>query len=178
MKSFITTLILIAAATSQGEMMHVIESAPPIFAGLNLNAVSRNMTLVNSRLGLISSAEVTFNDKTLTLVITRKMPMCPEGRACIEMMPAPVTVKLAVVSVVSNQCAIVYVAKSNPNVKTAISEEVTVLDFSYSKCMHTMEMPYVPGKVTYKVTGLSTLTKAIETATAEFNVNEVGFLCV
>lgn len=176
MKSVILSALLIMASTSQAMIVHVTETSAPIFAGLNLIGSSRNLSTVNSRLSLISSGEVTFNDKTLTLVLVKRMPPCPEGKMCIEMMPAPVKVKLPVVRVVANQCAIMYVAKMPSNAQSGLTEEVVVMDYTFSKCAQTMDKPYTAGKVTYKVTGVSSLTKAVETGTAEFNVNESGFL--
>lgn len=176
MKSLILSLLLVVSGTVQAQLMHVIESSAPIYAGLNLNSISRNMTLVNSRLSLVSSASVTFNDKNLTLVFVKRMPPCPAGMACVQMMPAPVTVKLPVVKVTTSQCSITYTALTPADSKTGLTEEVTVRDFTYSQCAHTMDMPYVAGTVTYKATGLSALSKQVEQATAQFNVNESGFL--
>lgn len=154
---------------------HGLQNSAPVFANLQLNGVTRNMTTINPRFSSIAEAQVTFNNTSLQLTLTKKMPICPAGRMCAMAMPAPIEINLAVRRVVQTECSIKYIAATPPNVKSTVYEEVTLEDFTQSKCMTTMELPYIAGVLTYKVSGVSVLTHQQETATATFNVDG-GFI--
>ena len=176
MKSVIVLLSLLSGIAYAQEAQ-VTEDFPliqqqsaPIFANLQMNGVTRNMTTINPRFSPISMANVTFNNTSLQLELIKKMPFCQPGRMCAMYMPAPVQIKLAVISVVQTECSVIYTAVTPANVKSTVYEVVTVEDFTQSKCMTTMDIPHLDGTLTYKVTGVSSLSHRQETATANFNV--------
>lgn len=153
----------------------VQQQSAPIFANLQINGVTRNMTTINPRFSSIISADVTFNNKSLRLMLTKKMPFCPAGRMCAMAMPAPVEINLTIIRVIHNECSVKYIAVTPANVKSTVYEVVTVEDFTQSDCMTTMDALFLPGTLTYKVTGVSSLSKQKETATATFTVDG-GFI--
>lgn len=175
MKSVIVFLSLLSgiafAQEAQVEdFQHGMRNSAPIFANLQLNGVTRNMTTINPRFSSISDADVTFNNSSLQLMLTKRMPICPPGRMCAMYMPAPIQINLTVIRVIQTECSIKYIAVTPANVKSTIYEVVTVEDFTESKCMTTMDIPHLDGTLTYKVTGVSSLSHQQETATATFNV--------
>ena len=179
MKSVIVFLSLlsgIAFAQEATEVeQHGFQNSAPIYANLQVNGVTRNMTTINPRFSSISEANVTFNNKSLRLMLTKKMPFCAAGRMCAMAMPAPVEINLKVIRVIHTECSVKYIAVTPPNVKSTVSEVVTVEDFSQSDCMTTMDIPHLDGTLTYKVTGVSSLSHQQETASATFNVDG-GFI--
>lgn len=162
MKSVIILLSLLAGTA-------FAQNSAPIFAKLQVSGVTRNMTTINPRFSSISSAHVTFNNKSLQLTLTKRMPAC--HNICAMVMPAPVEIKLQVIEVVRTECSVQYLAVTPANVLSAVYEEVMIEDFTNSKCMTTMDVRYTPGTLTYKVTGVSSLSRQTETATAHFNVD-------
>jgi hypothetical protein len=87
-------------------------------------------------------------------------------------MPAPVEVSLQITKVERTECSVKYYAATPANVRSQIYEQVIVEDTSLSKCMTTMEKPYTAGTITYKVTGVSSLTKKQDTATIILSTQE------
>ena len=181
MKSVIVLLSLLSGMAFAQEAQ-ITEDFPliqqqsaPIYANLQMNGVTRNMTTINPRFSSISSADVTFNNKSLRLMLTKKMPFCGPNRICAMMMPAPVQINLQVIRVIQTECSVKYIAVTPSNVKSTVYEVVTVEDFTQSKCMTTMDIPHLDGTLTYKVTGVSSLSRQQETATATFNVDG-GFI--
>lgn len=175
MKTILISLLLAISFNAKAEQIennHEIRydgAGAPIFANLSLAGVTRNMTLINPRFKQVTGGNLTFNNKKLSLVINRSMPRCAEGMMCIQVMPAPLKVELEVVKIERSRCSIVYTAQTPKNVKSEVSEQVIVEDFTYSKCPTLLAQP--AGRVTYSVTGLSNLTKQTETATATLNVD-------
>lgn len=178
MKSVIVLLSLlsgIAYAQEAQTEQHGLQNSAPIFANLQVSGVTRNMTTINPRFSSISSADVTFNNKSLRLTLTKKMPFCPAGRMCAMAMPAPVEINLTVIRVIQTECSVKYIAATPANVISSIYEVVTVEDFTQSDCMRTINLRYMPGTLTYEVTGVSNLSHQQETAIATFEV-EGGFI--
>ena len=147
----------------------------PTFANLSLGSVSRNMTTINSLFLNVSGGSVTFNNKTLKLVLNRRMPICPPGRVCAMAMPAPLNINLQVTKVSRTACAVTYTASTPANVRSTIYETVTLNDYTRSTCPQMMNALYAAGDLTYSVTGISSLSKKQETAKAQFTVTD-GFV--
>lgn len=169
MKAILISLVLLATTTIKAETTDIRFGGTdaPIFARLDLAGITRNMTLINPRFSGITAASLTFNNKSLTLTLNKSMPKCAQGMMCIQVMPAPMIVTLDVVTVERTKCSVVYTATTPTNVKSMISEVVTVEDYTDSTCPITIASV---GLVTYKVRGVSSLTKQPETATANFYV--------
>lgn len=169
MKSvLISVMLVIASVAAKAEVIYESASAP-VFANLSLNGFSRNMSLVNPRFHSVTHAAITFNSKTVQLTVNKSMPPCGAGMMCIQVMPAPLQIELTVVQVINNGCSTKYIATTPANIKTTVYEVITIEDFSASKC--DMYLSSV-GKVTYEATGVSSLSKQQETATAIFHVQE------
>lgn len=169
MKSvLISVLLVIGSVTAKANATYESASAP-VFANLSLNGYTRNMSLVNPRFHSVTNATVTFNSKTVQLTVNKSMPPCGAGMMCIQVMPAPLQINLQVVQVINTGCAVKYVATTPANVKTSVYEVITIEDHSNSKC--DMYLSSV-GTVTYEATGVSSLSKQQETATAIFHVQE------
>ena len=181
MKALLLSVLLIVTVNAKAQIedlatmtdIHWSASAP-ISANLQIDSQSRNLTAINPRLNSLQNAHVTFNNKSLTLTFSRRMPRCAPNMMCIQVMPAPVQVSLQVMKVERTQCSVKYFAATPANVKSQIYEQVVVEDTSYSKCMTTTDKPYTAGTLTYTVTGLSSLTKQQESAT--INLSTVEFI--
>ena len=171
MRSLLIIIILIAGLAQAQETIN-LKTAPPAFAKLQLTGVSRNMSTINSRFFGIDSATVTFTDKSLNLTLIKRMPPCQNGMICAMAMPAPIFINLQVIKIKHTECGTTYTAVTPKNALSKIYEIVTLEDFTYSKCMQTMNLRYMPGVLNYKVSGISTLTKRSETAEANFEINE------
>lgn len=166
MKSVLISVLLVIGSFAKADGLYEAASAP-ISASLNVSGITRNMTLINPRFNSVTGAQITFNAKTVQLTVNKAMPRCAPGMMCIQVMPAPLQVRLAVVQVINTGCSTKYVATTPADVKTTVYEEVTIEDFSFSKCEMVLNSL---GTVTYKATGISSLSKQQETATAIFNV--------
>lgn len=178
MKTVLISLLLLIATNTQAEVADVVASpgGAPTFAHLQVEQITRNITTINPRFNRVTSAHVVFNLKNLTLTLNRAMPLCGPEMMCIQVMPAPLEVKLAVVSVKKTACSVIYTAVTPPNVMSRLHEEVVIEDLTNSDCPTAMVLPQTSGYVTYKVTGISNLTKEQETATARFSVDDQGFV--
>ncbi len=178
MKTILISLLLLVATNTHAEVADVVASpgGAPIFAQLQVEQITRNMTTINARFNRVTSAHLVFNLKNLTLTLNRAMPHCGPEMMCVQVMPAPLEIKLAVVSVKKTACSVIYTAVTPPNVLSRIHEEVVVEDLSNSVCETAMVYPQTSGHVTYKVTGISNLTKQQETANARFSVDAQGFV--
>jgi hypothetical protein len=155
----ISLLVLISTAAQ----------AAPIFANLEVLGISREMTTVNPKFYLVSSANLTINTKSIELTLNKRMPQCAAGMMCIQVMPAPIKISLTVTKVEQTPCSLKYTASTSLDALTQNQEEVVVEDFTKSTCKTLIAQPI--GTVTYKVTGISSLTKMQETAQANFVVN-------
>ena len=165
MKAILISLSLMLIVSTQ---VHAQESAP-IFAQLQINGLTRNMSAVNPLISLKNGAGITFNTKQVTLSIQPQMPPCPQGMFCTQAMPPSVETTLEIVKIEELGCSIKYYAQTPADVITTVYEQVVIEDFTYSLC----EMVYQnPGKATYKATGLSQLSNETETATATFVIPE------
>ena len=142
----------------------------PIFAKLDVDGVSSNMPFVNPRFGLISQAHINIDENAIELTLTKRMPECPLGRLCPQIMPSPVSVYLSIISVIRTECSTKYIAATPGDVEDYLHEEVVVEDFSYTTCELSMKYR-ASGIITYKVTGISSLTQRTDTAGARFFVN-------
>ena len=163
MKMLLVSVILFATTLSQAQ-----NEGTPIYAKLNLETVTRNMSTINPRFNLVSASNLTFNSRLIELTLEKRMPTCASGMMCIQMMPAPLKVKLPVVEVVNTGCSIRYIAKTITEMAGVVQEEIVIEDYSHSTCEFVLK---AIGTVTYSATGISSLTKAPETATAQFFVN-------
>ena len=172
MKILLVTIAFFATISAHANISiltaDTTSTAAPQTASLNLASITRNMTTINPRFVSIKGASLTFNSKTLNMTINRGMLPCPAGELCAQVMPAPIQVNLPVVQVVNTPCSVKYIAQTPADTSSTIFEEVTVEDFSFSRCEMLLN---TVGKVTYKVTGVSSLTKQPETATANFSVS-------
>lgn len=167
---FVTLLILISTTAAANQEFRFGGGSAPIFAKLEINGISRNMTTINPKFSLVTTASVTFTSKTLDLTLNKRMPQCGPGMMCIQVMPAPLRIKLSVTKVEQLPCSVKYFAKTPSDVVTQVQEEVVVEDFSLNKCAQTTDKPYTYGTVSYKATGISSLTKMQESAEAHFTV--------
>ncbi len=173
MKAILISLLMLASTNVKAEEVrdpgHGFGQgfAAPIFANLYLGGVTRNMKTTNPRFKSVTSATVTFNTKSLSLMLNKAPLSCGANMACIQIMPAPLNIKLDVISVVRNACSVIYTAVTPANVKSEVFEVVTVQDFTFTTCE--MLLASV-GMVTYQVTGTSSLSKKQATATANFTV--------
>jgi hypothetical protein len=167
MKTIIGSLLFVVMAT-------VNVQAAPVFGNLNVTTTSKNLTLINPLLSnLTGTAHVTFTNKNVELVIKKAMPRCADGMFCIQMMPAPVRIRLDVIRVVENECSITYVATTPDSLNSKIKETVTITDLTFSRCaqpMYITNLPQSAGVLAYEATGVSPLTKGIETAYIQFAV--------
>lgn len=173
MKSILISLLLIASAQVKAQDSQGIwqgqEGGAPIFAQLKMSGLTKNMSAVNPFISLNNGTQVTFNSKQVTLNIQLRMPPCPEGMFCTQVMPAPVQTVLEVIKVEDAGCSTKYYAQTPANVKTQVYEQVVIEDYTYSLCEMIRQNP---GKATYTATGLSQLTNQTETATATFVIPE------
>lgn len=179
MKALLLTVLLIVTVNAKAQTQDLIEmteihwgAGAPISANLQIDSLSRNLTTINPRLNSLQSAYVTFDRKSLNITFNRRMPRCAPNMMCIQVMPAPVEVSLQITKVERTECSVKYFAATPANVKSQIYEQVIVEDTSLSKCMTTMEKPYTAGTITYKVTGVSSLTKRQDTATIILSTQE------
>ncbi|MBY0554497.1 hypothetical protein K2P97_08210 [bacterium] len=172
MKAVLVSLLVLisTAAKANQEIRFDPNNTPPISAKLAINGISRNMTTINPKFALVVTANVTFNNKTLDLTLTKRMPQCGAGMMCIQVMPAPLRIKLNVTKVEQLPCSTKYFASTPSDVRTLVYEQVVVEDFSSKQCPQTMDKPYTFGTVSYKATGISSLTKVKESAEAHFTV--------
>lgn len=178
MKTILISLLMLVATSANAEISNIVATpgGAPIFANLQIEQITRNMTTVNPRFNRVTSAHIVFNKKSLSLTLNRSMPYCGPEMMCIQVMPAPLEVKLTVVKVEQTQCAVIYTAVTPAHIKSMVHEEVVVEDLTFSKCPTTMMLPQSSGYVTYSVTGVSNLTRQQETATAKFSVDAEGFV--
>ncbi len=160
MKTVLISLLLLISTAAQ---------AAPIFANLEVVGISRNMTTVNPKFNLLTSANITINAKSIELTLNKRMPQCAAGMMCIQVMPAPLKISLTVTKVEQMPCSLKYTASTSLDALTQNHEEVVVEDFTNSTCNTLVAQPI--GTVTYKVTGISSLSKMQETAQANFVVN-------
>jgi hypothetical protein len=179
MKALLLSVLLIVTVNAKAQTQNHIEmteiywgASAPISANLQIDSKTRNLTTINPLLNSLQNAQVTFNNKSLTLTFNRSMPRCAPNMMCIQVMPAPVQVKLQVFKVERTECSVKYLAATPANVRSLVYEQVVIEDTSLSKCMTTMDKPYTAGSLTYKVTGVSSLTKQQETATIELSTLE------
>lgn len=179
MKALLLSVLLIVTVNAKAQTQDLMETAEihwgagaPTYANLQIDSQSRNLTTINPRLNSLQNAQVTFNSKSLTLTFSRSMPVCAPNMMCIQVMPAPVQIDLQVYKVERTQCSVKYFAATPANVKSLVYEQVVLEDTSLSKCMTTMDKPYTAGTLTYKVTGVSSLTKKQETATINLSTLE------
>lgn len=167
----ISLLIIVSASVNANQQEIRYEGVgAPIFANLLLEGVSRNMTHVNPRMNSFSAANLTFNRKNLELSFDRRMLQCPPNFMCAMVMPPPIKIKLTISKIENTDCSIIYTAHTPAGIESNIYEEVVVEDFTFSKCAESLQLPKRAGAVSYKVTGISSLTKMQETATAHFSV--------
>lgn len=167
MKTILISLLLLAT-TTHAESTPYYGSGAPIFANLKVASITRNITTVNPQINSIIGGGIQFNEKKLNLTLIKKMRDCAPGMMCTQVMPTPISIKLDIVSIKNETCATVYTAVTPAHIKSLISEVVTVVDHTYSTC-NFLIAPV--NTVTYEVTGISSLTKQQETATAHFNVD-------
>lgn len=166
--TLISLLLLVVATSTKAENIQYYGESAPIFGNLQLSNITRNMTLINPRANSIINGNITFTNKNLTLTLNKRRPPCPINAMCIEVMPAPLNIELKVISIKNTSCSVVYTAVTPANIKSTISEVVTVEDYTYSKCNFYTEPK---NTVSYSVTGISSLSKKQETATANFVVD-------
>jgi hypothetical protein len=181
MKALFVTVLLIFTFQAKAQVQDLIEmtevhwgAGAPVSANLKIESQSRNLTTINPRLNSLQNAQVSFNKKSLSLTFNRRMPRCAPNMMCIQVMPAPVQVNLEVVKVERTECSVKYFAATPSHVKSQIYEQVIVEDFSLSRCAFTTDKPFVAGTLTYKVTGISSLSKQQETAV--INLSAVEFI--
>lgn len=167
MKAFLISLLVLTGSIVNAQSIWAGGPSAPIFAKLQLAGISRNMTTINPRFKNVTAASVTFNNKTLTLTLNKSMPKCAAGMMCIQVMPAPLQIQLNVIKTEKTECATVYTAATSEGLNSNLSEVVTVEDYTYSNCPVTVESV---GLITYQVTGMSSLTKQVETASANLLV--------
>lgn len=172
MKSVLVSLLVLisTAAKANQEIRFDPSNTPPIFAKLAIGGITRNMTTINPKFALVTTASVTFNNKTLDLTLNKRMPHCATGMMCIQVMPAPLRIHLEVNKVEQLPCSTKYFASTPSNVRALVYEQVVVEDFSLKQCPQTTDKPYTMGTVSYKATGVSSLTKMQESAEANFTV--------
>ena len=163
MKSILLSLLMLTSLAQADDM--------PLFAKLQVEGVSSNMMLINPRFGLISEAEISIDDTSVKLTISKKMPECPLGMFCPQIMPSNVTVYLNIIQVIESECSTKYIAATSEDVLSLLHEEVVVEDFSFTTCERSMRALRAPGIITYKVTGISSQTQQRDTAGARFLVH-------
>ncbi len=169
MKAILISLLVLAVTITKAEEISSARPSAPTTAQLSISGITRNMTTINPRFSLVSSGSITFNQKSLSLTLNKRMPPCEPGMMCIQVMPTPLNIKLYVTRIEVTQCSVKYIATTASNVKSGVSEVVTVEDFSYSKCERIALNS--AGTVSYSVTGISSLTNQEETATANLLVD-------
>jgi hypothetical protein len=159
MKALLISLFMLTAVSTQAQTQ--------LAAHLSLANLTRNMTAINPQFRSPAAAQIIFDEQTAELTVNRSMPPCAPGMMCIQVMPAPLAIHLEVVQIVKNGCSVKYIAATPANVKTNVYEEVTIEDFTNSPCEMVLSSM---GTVSYKVTGVSSLSQHPETATANFVV--------
>ena len=126
MKSLIVFLTLISGLAQAQETL-ISPVTPPVFAKLEMTDVSRNMTAVNSRFYLVNAASVSFTNKNLHLTLNKSMPLCPPGRMCAMMMPAPVQIDLSIIKVSRTACSVKYLAVTPLQAAERVLSETSML---------------------------------------------------
>ena len=126
MKSLLLCAVLSCALSSYAE-----ES---IYAKLQVDEVTENMLAVNPKLSLITQGEILINDGTVSLTLSKKMPDCPVGYYCPQIMPSTVTIQLNLTGVVQTECSTKYYAETPDKVESPLHEKVMVEDFSRTTC--------------------------------------------
>lgn len=165
MKAIFTSVIFFVLGST------AVAALPQVSAQLNMMGVTRNMTTINPRFQSVSSARITYDQKNLKLTLTRAAVPCAPGMMCIQVMPTPVEIKLEVIKIENTSCSVKHTATTPRHLNSNIIETVTVEDNTNSACANISSI----GVVTYNVTGISSLTHQMETATAKFVVDETGF---
>ena len=81
MKALLLSVLLIVTVNTKAQTQDLMEmteiqwgASAPISANLKIDSVSRNLTTINPRLNSLQNAQVTFNNKSLTLTFSRSMP--------------------------------------------------------------------------------------------------------
>jgi hypothetical protein len=158
MKSFFMSLLFLCAISATAQ--------EPIFAKLQVDGISQNMTEINPKFSLVTEGELMIDGSTVALNLTKSMPECPEGMFCPQIMPSNVVVFLTLVKVVHTECSTKFYAETSGDVSNPLHERVVVEDYSNSTCERLVR---TPGVITY------TATQTDKTAAARFFV-QGGFV--
>lgn len=140
----------------------------PLFAKLQIEMVSENMSDVNPNFGLVSQANIRIDENSIELALTKRMPDCPMGRYCPQIMPSSFSVNLTLVDVIQTECSTKYVGITPIDDENPLHEQVVVEDFTNTTCESTFRSS---GIITYTVTGISATSQQKETAGARFTVH-------
>jgi hypothetical protein len=169
MKAALISLLVIFSVSLNANAIRFDGQSAPVHGQLQIDGITRNMTTINPRLSLVVSASITFNDKQATLSMAKRMPACAPNMMCIQVMPSPLNITLAITSTERTECIIKRTAVTPKN---EFNENYEVLTFTEKtnspNCIYAAV--FSDGNVTYQVTGISSLTKQQETATANFSV--------
>ncbi|WP_148284920.1 hypothetical protein [Pseudobdellovibrio exovorus] len=143
-----------------------------VFAQLNVSSIDKTLNQINPRFQSVTGANVKLSAKEILLVVNKAMPRCAPGMMCIQVMPAPLQIKLAIVDIQQTPCSVQYIARGTTQ---GLNEEIIVEDFSNSTCEMVLNSI---GTVTYTAEGISSASQTLESATAVFSVQNEFMLPV
>ena len=108
------------------------------FAATGVRVFDVQNAKMDPDLNLTGAGSVTldYDKKEVSLTFERRMPPCPEHKACIMMMPAPMQITLPIVSVKTDGCNLnTVVASQDQRPVDGIFQSFTLLDATNPKCM-------------------------------------------
>lgn len=147
MKHLLITVIAVAQFLSTKTLAQESTHAKLNSSQLHPIAVSLDQRLLAERFGVIQSAFINYNAKTIQLVIQSAVN-CVKGKVCTQMMPIPLEIQLDVVRIVRTQCENVYYAQTPPNVKIKYFEQIKITDPNVGRCAYLQEQA---GEVFYRI---------------------------
>lgn len=97
-----------------------------------------------------------------TLHLLPEQMRCPKGRACAQMIFAPIEVRLDIVSKKTGRCEVTYVAESDRRMVDGLRQRLTIVDNAAMNCARIPEQRVAAVEVIYETAG-RTRTGAIKT---------------
>jgi hypothetical protein len=107
---------------------------------------------------------IDYDQKMVTLTLNRSM-QCPAGQICIQMMPAPLVVRLPIVSVEAGECgALKVLARKNLMTRDGVMEQISIVDDTSLICR--IMLPY-QGTATYTTSSLAQQSQDVNIYTSK-----------
>ncbi len=152
-----------------------VQQSESLYSELRANGFSANLGLITDKFNNYGGAEVTFNSESIELKVNKRSN-CPTGKQCFMSMPAPVIIQLKVTHLIHEQCRDVYYAATPAYVKSSIYEQIRIADYSVGRCQTFEFTAQNESRLQYQVTGISSLTKQVNSALIDFTLENVQVL--